>query len=869
MLVSQKALSIQRLIADSVKNHDEKFAILSPNRPPLTYQRLYAQLEAAIHTLNSMGLGRGDRVAIVLPNGPEMAVAFLAVTVCATSAPLNPAYREADFDFYLSDLNAKAVIVQADVDSPVRAVALARNIPMIELTPRRDAEAGIFHLTGATGFPPTRYVEADGEDVALVLHTSGTTSRPKIVPLTQANLCASAWNIGQSLQLTQGDRCLNVMPLFHIHGLIAAVLASLASGGSVVCTPSFHPDRFFDWMQEFQPTWYTAVPTIHQAVLANFATNRSKAKQCSLRFIRSSSAALPPQLMEALEHAFHVPVMEAYGMTEASHQIASNPLPPGNRKPRSVGMAAGPDVAIMDENGNLLEPGELGEIVIRGANVTQGYENNPRANAQAFTHGWFRTGDQGYLDPDGYLYITGRLKELINRGGEKISPREIDEVLLDHPAIAQAVTFAVPHPTLGEQVAVAAVLQPEAQVDEQAIRKFAADRLPAFKVPSQIIVVEDIPKGATGKLQRIGLAEKLASHLKPAFIAPETETEIQLATIWSEVLGIDSIGIQDNFFALGGDSLKAMQVLAKLQTTFQVDLPLSSLYQTSTIQQLAEALTAPSQQSYPWYSLVSIQPAGSRSPLFAIHNLYYKDLADCLGADQPIYALRYGFAAMTTTSTFTLPNRIEDLAAHYIKEMQVLQPEGPYFLMGNSFGGTIAFEMAQQLVAQGHEVPLLVLFDSDAPGSRKREALPLTQQFANLVQVGIAGAIERVTAKIKKRFERLTRLDQKREASLHQQYAYTPAVYCPIGEKHFFEPYEPKPYPGRVLFFEAQGKDGRAQVEPLSVGYSYETLEMRWRRLCSGQLDYFRIPGGHASMLEAPHVSLLAEKVKFFVEQIN
>jgi acyl-CoA synthetase (AMP-forming)/AMP-acid ligase II len=342
-----------------------------------------------------------------------------------------------------------------------------------------------------------------------VLHTSGTTSRPKIVPLRQVNITASAYHIAESLALTEADVCLNIMPLFHIHGLIAATLASLAAGGEVVCTPGFNAFRFFAWFEQARPTWYTAVPTMHQAILQLAPRHRELIRGSRLRFIRSSSASLPPQVMLALEQAFGVPVIEAYGMTEASHQMASNPLPPRPRHAGSVGVAAGPEIAIMDEHGTLLPPGALGEVVIRGRNVTAGYEGNDAANAAAFTHGWFRTGDQGTLDEQGYLRLTGRLKELINRGGEKVSPLEVDAVLMDHPAVAQCLSFALPHPMLGEEVAAAVVLREGAAADERALRDFAAGRLAPFKVPRRIVFLDEIPKGATGKLQRIGLAEKL------------------------------------------------------------------------------------------------------------------------------------------------------------------------------------------------------------------------------------------------------------------------------------------------------------------------------------------------------------------------
>jgi len=481
-------------------------AILSPDRPPLSYGALGDLARRTVADLNARGIGRQDRVAIVLPNGPDMASAFLAIGAGAATAPLNPAYRADEFDFYLRDLEPKALVVQAGVESPAREAATKLGIALIELVPEAGA-AGAFRLDAAAGTAEPAFAGPD--DVALLLHTSGTTSRPKLVPLSQRNVLASAAHIGRTLALAPADRCLNIMPLFHIHGLIAAVLSSIAAGGSVFCTPGFNALKFFGWLEESQPTWYTAVPTMHQAILARSERNREALAQQNLRFIRSSSASLPAPVMKELESAFGCPVIESYGMTEASHQMTSNPLPPAARKPGSVGRAAGPEVAILGEEGKPLPPGQPGEVVIKGPNVTAGYVANESANAAAFTSGWFRTGDQGVFDAEGYLTITGRLKELINRGGEKVSPLEVDAVLLSHPAVAQAVTFALPHDKLGEEVGAAIVLREGAALTDRELRDFAAQRLADFKVPRRVVFLEEIPKGATGKLQRIGLAAKL------------------------------------------------------------------------------------------------------------------------------------------------------------------------------------------------------------------------------------------------------------------------------------------------------------------------------------------------------------------------
>jgi len=501
-----------RIAALFADHADTSPAIGAPGRAWLSYGALRALSADVAASLRAFGVGHADRVAIVLPNGPEMAAAFVTIAQGAVTAPLNPAYQEEEYAFYLADLKAKALVVTAGYDGPALAAAKTCGVAVLRLETAADLPAGQFRLTGDAASAPAPASLPGAEDVALILHTSGTTSRPKIVPLTQANVSASAQHIRASLALTPADRCLNVMPLFHIHGLIAAVSASLCAGASIWCAPGFDALKFFGWMKDAQPTWYTAVPTMHQAILSRAERNADVIAATPLRFLRSSSASLPAQVMRALEATFNAPVIEAYGMTEAAHQMASNPLTPGAQKPGSVGIAAGPLLRIAHEVENRLIDG-VGEVVISGPNVTLGYESNPDANAKNFfMEGglrWFRTGDQGGLDGDGYLSLTGRLKEIINRGGEKISPLEVDGVLMDHPAVAQVVTFAIPHPKLGEEVGAAVVLREGHATTEREIRDFAASRMADFKVPRRVVIMDEIPKGATGKLQRIGLAEKL------------------------------------------------------------------------------------------------------------------------------------------------------------------------------------------------------------------------------------------------------------------------------------------------------------------------------------------------------------------------
>jgi acyl-CoA synthetase (AMP-forming)/AMP-acid ligase II/acyl carrier protein len=582
--------TIGQLLEQRRNETPDQPALIGVGREPLSYSGMADFADELRGRLAAEGLTYPARVAVVMPNGPEMAAAFLGVAAAATCAPLNPAYRADEFEFYLTDLNAAAVIVDSSLDCSVREVATKLGIPLLEARADSSRPAGCFSLSGSGLRSNELPRNASPDDVALLLHSSGTTSRPKLVPLSHANLCASAQNIRRTLQLSSEDKCLNVMPLFHIHGLVGCLLSTMASGASIICSPGFEATKFFGWLRQYRPTWYSAVPTMHQAVVQESARQLAPVDGWSLRFIRSSSSALPPSTLFDLEKFFGTAVVEAYGMTEASHQMSCNQLPPGIRKPGTVGMPTGLTITILNDKGESLSTGERGEIAIKGPSVTAGYVNNPGANQTAFTGEWFRTGDQGFFDHDGYLTITGRLKEMINRGGEKISPREVDEALLEHPAIQQVLAFAVPHPRLGEDLAAAVVAKAGANLTEREVREFAFTKLADFKVPSQIVFLQEIPKGPTGKLQRIGLHAKLTDQLRTEFVAPTTPTEKQLADLWAAVLGTDRVGITENFFALGGDSLLATQVTSRIRDAFGIELPLPTIFREPTIAALGQAV---------------------------------------------------------------------------------------------------------------------------------------------------------------------------------------------------------------------------------------------------------------------------------------
>jgi len=474
---------------------------VSDGGPRVTYVQLREQVERLAVTLNQLGLGRNDRIAIALPNGLEMITAFLAASTAGTAAPLNPAYRQDEFKFYLEDTSARALLVPPNDLAEARAAA-GDDITIIEADLDRD---GAVRFSSGGGRNPSRAHDYPSDaETALILHTSGTTSRPKRVPLSHANLITSARNVAATYQLTAEDVSLCVMPLFHVHGLVASTLATFFTGGTVVVPPKFNPLSFWSTVREDRATWYSAVPTIHQVLLARAKAGKRPEAAKHLRFVRSCSAALAPQTMADLEDRFGVPVLEAYGMTEAAHQMASNPLPPRTRKPGSVGCGTAVEIGILNDSGDLLPPHTTGEVSIKGPNVFGGYEGNAEANLSSFTNGWFRTGDQGYLDNDGYLILVGRLKELINRGGEKISPREIDEALLTHAAVAEAVCFGKPDRIYGEEVVAAVVLRDT--TNEKDLIAHCRTSLSDFKCPKKIYIVSAIPRTATGKIQRRNVA---------------------------------------------------------------------------------------------------------------------------------------------------------------------------------------------------------------------------------------------------------------------------------------------------------------------------------------------------------------------------
>jgi len=847
--------------ADRAPNHP---ALLAPDRDAVTYGELARQVSQAASMLTSIGLGRRDRVAIVLPEGPDLIVALLAAMTASVAAPLSASFTTDEFAFALEDLGVVALVVQAGAESPARAVAAARKIPIVELLPKR--EAGEFVLATTADSRVATVAAARPEDVALVLHTSGSTDRPKRVPLTHANLLASAHQMTIFCQLTPGERALHIGPTVYA-AAIGSVLGSLLAGASVVCCPGFDPVRFFAWIEEFRPTWFRAGPAILTAILQ--ATPRYAGSTHQLRFLRSGGGPLPAATLHGLETAFAAPLVEAYGLTETAPLVTSNRLPPGVRKVGSVGVATGCEVRVVDEAGETLPVDAEGEVVVRGPNVFAGYEGDPAATAAAFLpDGWFRTGDVGRLDQDGYLFLTGRLKEMINRGGAKVSPREVEEVLRAHPAVAEVVVFALPDPVLGEDVATVVVLHPNHAATEALLIEYLATRLAPFKVPGRVIVAETIPTGPTGKPRRWELPEALGLIApRQSMVGPTnhtadraSDTEAALGEIVASLLGIEEIDRNDDIFDLGADSLLVTRIMVAVRDRFGVDLPGHTLFEASTIATLAGRVEAArrdggrrpadgaSDPDVASTGLVALQPLGDRSPLFLLPGaldgpgglIPFARLARAVGPNQPCY----GFLAEGI-----VPPRPEEhpdqwlatTATRCLREIRRLRPAGPYLLGGGCLGGVIAVEMATQLHEAGEQVAALILIDTLHPRLMRSGPNPPSDVMAQASAVGwtthrrlIARAIAAVApASLKRQVAgRLpgvaaTRRGRNPRAGGHRaERATARARVEAVGRT------QPRPYPGRIVLV-------------VNEEWSHRHPSLGWDEIAGEGVEVHVVPGTH------------------------
>jgi acyl-CoA synthetase (AMP-forming)/AMP-acid ligase II/thioesterase domain-containing protein len=767
----------------------------------------------------------GRRIAVALPAGPEFLTTCLAAMSRGVCLPLDAGLRAAEFESAIATLRPDLVIR----DPVASASGLAR--------PATDPEPS---------------------SVALVIRTSGTTGAGKSVPLTHANLCASAGHIREAMQMSEVDRLLSPAPLHHIAGL-ALALASLSAGACTFIAPGLPAALLFDIFEDFRPTLLWATPSLLAELVMTGRRIGFNREHVPLRAIRCGAAALRPELLREAEDLFGAPVIETYGMTEAAPQITCSPLPPAPRKIGSAGKPAGPEVRIRSATGGPAAAGESGEIEIRGPNVCSGYED---ADAECFLDGWLRTGDLGYLDADGFLFVTGRLKEQINRGGESISPLEVERVLLRHPDVRDAAVFGMPDERLGEAVAAAVVFVPGRAREVSELREFAAQSLSDAKVPSSIVAVDEIPRTVTGKLQRASLAAHLglgsSVNSRPEFIEPRDDLERDLAAIWREILKLDRIGVEDDFYALGGGSLAVIRMLGVVQERYGAGNQLRErieFFARPTIAHQAEILRGALQESEPATvaGVERLSDGRELDPLFCIPGAaadvsYFAAMARHTAAGRSVYGLWNQSLSGCPTSA-----PLENLASELITRMRSIQPDGPYLLGGHCYGGIVAYEMAQQLAAAGEQVSALLLFDTPRPlypdprwhqhlyAARVVDAIHETTRLPRRQRIRVAAESVRT---LLTHLKRLTvsqvdrvRIERKKWASNGSDLRAARA-------------YDPKPYHGRVVHFMA-ACDGNPSVLDPRFG---------WRELAQG-LEEITVPGDHTTMFHDPNVRELAGQV--------
>jgi oxalate---CoA ligase len=848
----------------------DALALLAPGREALTYRQLWNQVQASREALASFGVRPGEITALVLPGGPELITAFLTIASTGACAPLDPALTESECHFYLSRLGARTLIVQDDMPGPAVQAARSLGLRIVTIHASQSQPAGVFELRDSGAPPPAvgRTTEA-----ALLLFTSASTDSPKLVPLTWSNLRAMAVHDSRALQLTAADRLLSLMPMFHLHGL-ATVLTQLSCGGSVISTAGFEPCSFPKWLTGLRPTWFTSSPPLNRAILA-LARQQPEVykdvyRDVPLRFIRSGTAPSEPQLLTQLEEATAVPVLNGYGLTETGGVARSTR---DLRKAGSVGRSSGLELAIMDASGNILLPECEGEIAVRGPSVTSGYLDNPEANQSAFRSGWFCTGDIGRLDAEGFLFITGRLKEMINRGGKKIAPQEVEAALLGHPAVQDAATCAIPHPTLGEDVIAAVVLRPGVSASEAELRQFAASQLAPFKVPRRIVSIDSIPRTSTGKPRRRALAELLqtqTSRIGAAATHVVEPVESALIDIWRRILGVEQIDVFDNFFVLGGDSLSAAVMLAEAQRMLNTGAELLArvdFFDSPTIETLARivmecGVNPAAELDSAVNRILMLRPTGSRLPFFcfpasAQDPYYLRHFSKSFDDEQPFFVVCHPDPIRDKR---LLP--LEDVARSSVEAIRRQWPEGPYILGGHCYGGVVAFEAALQLMAQGQEVKCLVLFDAATPGYPKvhrqwRHYVTKARELARELRPGKIGMTAQA---MRQHVYTLGRIfARRRKGSASRVLTAIGSDFLVMGKQEktlngmaMWE-YAPREFPAPIVHFIAA--DQPVSTEVLS------DPRLGWSDFARGGLAVRRVKGDHNSILSIENTPQLVAQL--------
>ena len=474
----------------------------------------YTQFEQAVtraaRLLQSHGVVKGDVVSLLMPNSAEYIIAYFACwQLGALAGPVNSLLKEEEISFVMNNSAAKTILIHSEFQA--RLANIRKDLPHLKSVIVFDDEAMATRDFANPSSTNLSLSDINLDDEAIIIYTSGTTGKPKGCLLTHGNLIANARQISEWLQFTKDDRLLSIMPLFHMNAVSVTTLSALHAGGSTVVSPRFSASRFWQIISDYEITSFGSVATMLSMLLSTYPDGvPAGLKTDQLRFAMCGSAPVPAEVMQRFEETFHCLVIEGYGLSESTCRSTFNP-PDKRRRAGSCGVAIGNEMRVVDDEDKEVPDGELGEIVMRGENILKGYYRNEEATAIAFRNGWFHTGDVGYRDPDGFFYIVDRKSDMIIRGGENIYPREIDEVLYQHPAVAAAATIGVPDPLYGEDVAAFVVLKAGTRATEEEIISFCREHLADYKVPKTVKFVSDIPKGPTGKLLKRELASQFAS----------------------------------------------------------------------------------------------------------------------------------------------------------------------------------------------------------------------------------------------------------------------------------------------------------------------------------------------------------------------
>jgi acyl-CoA synthetase (AMP-forming)/AMP-acid ligase II/thioesterase domain-containing protein/acyl carrier protein len=844
-------------------------ALISDSAAPLTYARLAQVMDATRDSLNRSGFGRGDRIGILHSGGADMMSVILGVMSGATAVPLNPKFSESELAFHIRNSGVKALLAETRLGTPAAAVADSLGIPILEIRRGDPAITGDIAVEARAVTRPVTGGSALFEDVALVMATSGSTSIGKVVPLRWRQ-CMTRRHRNMVRFKRGPDDCCYIFKPFYYHSAVGNCMDGLYCGARTLISPHLDTDRFLPNLISHQVTWMSCGPAFLRALRDSMDGRDKTLDGHRLRYICCGTSRLDPAFADELESLLGVPVLESYATTETG-RLAYNPLPPDRRKHGTVGVTCPEEVAIMAPDGTLLGPGERGEIVGRGDQVFEGYENDAAANGAGFVDGWFRTGDEGFLDEEGYLTLTGRIKEMINRGGDKVSPAEVDAVLISHPDVCEAASFPIPHETLGEEVAAAVVLAPGAEVDAQALKRYLLGTLLHFKVPRRFVFVDEIPKDASGKVRRHELAKALDADTLPAPSGGDeagrvpSPLEARLQTLWAKALKLDHVGLDEDFFLLGGDSLKAVDLFLTIERDLQRRLPVGALFEAATVAEMAGLV----EKEKPPGCLVPIRTTGDRPPFFCVHGnggevIGFYPLSKHLGSGQPFYGLQsVGWDGKVVPFTSS-----EDMVAHYLAEIRKVQPRGPYYLGGYSFGGRIAVYMARQLRAEGEDIALLAILDSSSylgrhyvtlqgwlerrgdPQGRRRPGAVLGYLWFR-TRKAYDCLYERLRRAVLFRiWERYRRTGRPLPHSLRRPSSANKLIR--IAQRKM------PAYDGDAVYFRAR---------PSEPSNTHQDTRDTWDRLITGRLDVIAVPGTHDQIIREPFVRTLAEALGRALEQ--